>query len=313
MQTACNKCRVSRPLSGDTWCVGCGAWEVIGQELSGGWQGPGGLKEIANDLVLATARSIRGLRSLGAGLHRAPSAGPPTVPAVVVPPRAPLVGEGGEGGSAPAAASKTAPAAPESEYTYTEGEESVEETRDAKKRSLVDPRPSLPRRGAGASSTERGRAAAGVSPSGESKAPVVKRELSEESRSEERKKRENKRERNASEQRQDKRERKKDKKDRSEKRSGKKKKKRGGRKHQRVHRLAEQPFLQVHRRLSSSFLDERPSLWEEQKSPLLALALQWRRQRLERVRKERLLRLEHRNGQRFHQRLERSWSTRIWD
>ena len=254
MQATCNKCKVSRPISGDTWCVGCSAWEVVGQELCGGWQGPGGLKEIANDLVLGTARSIRALRSLGAGLRRAPSVPLPAVPEPVVPPR----GSGARGeagaGEAPAAASKTGASAPESEYTYTDGEETPEETREEKKQDLVDTRPSLPRRVGGAGAPERGRAGL------EDKSPVVKKEISEESRSEGRRDRERKRAREGSERRKGKSEKKKDRKERREKDSGKKKRKRGGRKHQRVHRLAEQPYLQVHRRLASSFLDARPSL-----------------------------------------------------
>ena len=119
MPAVCNKCRRCRPQFGDTWCLGCSAWEVIGQELTSVWEGPPGLREVGNDLVLAAARSIRALRSLGAGISRAPGAG---VPEPSVPPRtrAPPV--------APPAvpvltASKSAPTGPAaSEYSYTEEE-----------------------------------------------------------------------------------------------------------------------------------------------------------------------------------------------
>ena len=179
----------------------------------------------------------------------------PAVPEPLVPPRASVArGEPG-GGVAPAAASKSAATAPESEYTYTDGEETPEETRaEDKKQDLVDTRPSLPRRVGGAGGSDRGRAGF------EDKSPVVKKEASEESRSEGRRDRDKKRTREGSERRKGKSDKKKDRKERREKDSGKRKRKRGGRKHQRVHRLAEQPFLQVHRRLPSSLLDARPSL-----------------------------------------------------
>ena len=63
----CAKCRESPALEGDLWCLGCGAWEAIGRELSGHWD-LAGVRAIANDLVVNTSRQVRALRSLGAGL-----------------------------------------------------------------------------------------------------------------------------------------------------------------------------------------------------------------------------------------------------
>lgn len=121
MPEVCNKCRSCRPLSGDTWCVGCGAWEVIGQELTSGWEGPPGLREVANDLVLGAARSIRALRSLGAGVSRA--SGKTPVPEPALPPKTPAASTTAEA-AARAASSKKAASRPadrpaDSEYTYT--------------------------------------------------------------------------------------------------------------------------------------------------------------------------------------------------
>ena len=72
MSGSCAKCRQSPPLAGDSWCSGCGAWEVLGKELASRWTGAPGLKVIANDLVLSATREVRALRALGAGLGRAP-------------------------------------------------------------------------------------------------------------------------------------------------------------------------------------------------------------------------------------------------
>ena len=52
---------------------------------------------------------------------------------------------------------------------------------------------------------------------------------------------------------------KKDKK-KKKKRKNKKPKKRAGRRHKRVSRLAQDPYKQTHRGLSTQFLDKRPSL-----------------------------------------------------
>ena len=75
---SCTKCKSATAAEGDSWCTGCTSWEFIGRELCGSWDSSG-TRVIANDLVVNTARQVRALRSLGAGLARvgteAPSAG----------------------------------------------------------------------------------------------------------------------------------------------------------------------------------------------------------------------------------------------
>ncbi len=65
----CAKCKSTTPALGDTWCTGCTSWEFLGRELSGSWDSPGA-RILANDLIVATARQVRALRSLSAGLVR---------------------------------------------------------------------------------------------------------------------------------------------------------------------------------------------------------------------------------------------------
>ena len=82
MSSVCNKCRRSPPIDGDTWCVGCSAWESLGKELTSTWSGPLGVKTLANEIVLNAVREVRGLRALGAGISRAPEvARVPSAPA----------------------------------------------------------------------------------------------------------------------------------------------------------------------------------------------------------------------------------------
>eukprot|EP00438_Fugacium_kawagutii_P023757 Skav215451 [mRNA] locus=scaffold2193:104466:105188:- [translate_table: standard] len=70
-ESTCNRCREVAAAPGDSWCVACSAWEGLGRELAGHWDSPG-CRLIASDLILNVARQVRALRSLGAGLSRAP-------------------------------------------------------------------------------------------------------------------------------------------------------------------------------------------------------------------------------------------------
>ena len=63
----CARCRQCTAGEGDLWCLACTAWEALGRELCGNWDLPG-VRVIANDLVVNTARQVRSLRSVGAGL-----------------------------------------------------------------------------------------------------------------------------------------------------------------------------------------------------------------------------------------------------
>lgn len=193
------------------------------------------------------ARSIRALKNLGAGISRAPG----KVPEPVLPPRATPRASSPEI-AASVAASKTAPKKPlPSEYSYTDEEYTVEpEESPERPPGQLDARPSLPRKGKAGAGTEVKSTASG--------SQRVKEELPEREEEKRESRKEKKRSRERSERRQDKKEKKKDKKDREEPR--KRRRKRGGRKHKRLSRLAEQPYLEVHRRLPASVLEERPKL-----------------------------------------------------
>ena len=135
---SCNKCKTATAAEGDTWCVGCTSWEFIGRELCGSWDSSGA-RLLASDLVVNTARQIRALRSLSAGLAR-------------VAPTAPVAGEGRarpgteERGdqvvreSLPRRRSSIPPppaaSAKEEDQSEDEDEESEEEIPDAEHRSL---------------------------------------------------------------------------------------------------------------------------------------------------------------------------------
>ena len=71
MPPPCNRCRQCPPAEGDTWCLACTGWEALGRDLAGTWDSPG-CRAIAADLVVSCVRQVRALRSLGAGLARAP-------------------------------------------------------------------------------------------------------------------------------------------------------------------------------------------------------------------------------------------------
>ena len=275
MGEPCRKCRGWRPIAGDTWCIGCGAWETIGQELIGTWSGPVGLRSIANDLVLSCAREVRALRAVGAGIGRG-STGSSSAPLTSAPVQPLKEDEEKAEESAVGAAAKSKAPRPgegESEYTYTDGEseEEREETQTEKKKE--DLRPALPRVGRG--SAER--------TSERQKDKEVKLEKkSDDSESERRRKGKRDRElekessRHSGEARDavnrvreernynrrggefDNRD--KDWKEKKHKHKKRKKGKRGGRKHARLHRLSTDPFLPHHRRLSAAVLEDRDRL-----------------------------------------------------
>ena len=58
----CSKCRQVDALEGDTWCLGCSAWEALGRELTGHWSVPGAR------LVVSCTRQVRAMRGFSAGL-----------------------------------------------------------------------------------------------------------------------------------------------------------------------------------------------------------------------------------------------------
>lgn len=247
MVDKCNKCKVSSRVPGDSWCVGCSAWESIGRILTSKWEGPQGLKGIADNLVVDCARQVHALRSLGAG-HRPASGGPPAGSAAVKeePRDRSEVGEV----KTPGLAAKTKPVPPgeREDYSYTEGEES-EESRGGE---VPDPRPSLPRHRSAPADPVRKRR------------EEIEEKPREERRERSRDPRGHKQERDcrnvAKEQKRKREHSKERKKDKKEEKSGKApRRRRGGRKHQRLGRLLEDPYKPHHRKLSEGFLKERPN------------------------------------------------------
>ena len=248
----CAKCKSTLSRVGDTWCLGCSGWESIGLELSSSWSTPG-LRRIADDLVVQTARNLRALRSSGAGTSTAPApvvASPAAVPAKVPlgppRPRSPVL----EGVACKSKAGPGRALEEESEYTYQYSEEETARADTSKTEKVIPPaRPVLPRPGRESVRPDRQLEAK----------PVVK----EEARSPER---DRSRGRRASDHRgrvdraEVRRNRRKSEERDHRERSRRKKRKRGGRKHQRLARLEENPLLPHHRKLSSAFLDERVGL-----------------------------------------------------
>ncbi len=108
MPPVCAKCKQSAFLEGDTWCAACSSWEALGRDLSAHWEQVG-CRTLAADLVVNCVRQVRALRNLGAGLSRSIGGGGDAAPSRLVeagvnraPPEPP--------GLSPKAASKGVPA-----------------------------------------------------------------------------------------------------------------------------------------------------------------------------------------------------------
>ena len=267
MSDRCNKCRVSRRSEGNAWCLGCLSWETLEQELTGSWVGPGGLRVIADNLVLGAAREVRALRALGAGLGQAPSSGAGSLPSGHRAPR-PVKEETPE--PLEGATAKKKPDGDPGDSEEYETEESEEEEPIEKDQLAqpvvapeVDRRPELPRRSR-VPDQAGGRKDRTDPPS---------RSYPEKPRSRSRRRREDAKDKRK-ERDPDKRRDRRDpgevdpkRSDRSAHRSGgkKKKKKRGGRKHKRLGRLEADPYRAIHRSLDKGVLERRERL---DRSPL---------------------------------------------
>ncbi len=258
MSGKCAKCKACPSFSGDTWCLGCSSWESIGRDLSSRWEGPPGIREIANNLAVNCAREIRALRGLGTGL----AVTKVKEEVVEAPSRTKVVPPG------LAAKSKAVPDLQEaSEYTEAEEEESEEESEH--RAPGVDTRPSLPRcrsshaepgisekAGSGGVSAGSGRAPAVAD---KSRAAVVKEEDKDSRRGRgEGRERDHRgdrsRDRKGSKRKREDKEGKEPATASSRRRKGHR---RGGRKHQRLGRLATDPYTPHHRKLSEDFLRKR--------------------------------------------------------
>lgn len=261
MSNRCAKCKSWQKDGSDTWCLGCRAWESVGRDLCSRWDGPPAIREVANSLVVNCARELRALRGLGSGLQSSQ----------VVKQEPVETAERGKSVPGLAAKSKAAPEAQAEASEYTDGEEEESEEESEAKAPGVDSRPSLPR-----CRTPRTEAtAAAVSGSaGNSRAPT----LADSSRATgvklEQHRGEHHRRRRAedpegSRRREKSRERRREKRKREDrdpkepagsKSKGKRPHRRGGRKHQRLSRLATDPYTPHHRKLSEEFLKRREGL-----------------------------------------------------
>ena len=234
----CAKCRASQAAEGDTWCVGCTAWESLGRELTAHWDCPGA-RRLGNDLVVSATRQLRALRSVTAGLardsHYSSSAGPGAerrgerIPVPEPPPLPPR----SRGHSVAETKTHAKEELRSEEDEEEEEEEEAEEPRKERRRSPVKSPDHRPLR------SERPRSP--PPPPEDEHAPGTKSigvRLSGRDRS---------------------RDRRGDRKERSERHSDRrhsgehKPNRRGGRKHKRLARLAEDPLLRVHRAPGRSF------------------------------------------------------------
>ena len=133
----CNKCRQGPPREGDTWCTPCSAWESVAVGLQGRWVA-GGLREAAAEAVVGTARLVRSLRNLDAGLvaqSKSLAAKPREQRDVAPPikeerPRSPLARA-----RSSSVLGLPAAAGDESEYTYVDEDSEEEEVDDTQSKA----------------------------------------------------------------------------------------------------------------------------------------------------------------------------------
>eukprot|EP00438_Fugacium_kawagutii_P014166 Skav213279 [mRNA] locus=scaffold2944:200224:200985:+ [translate_table: standard] len=238
----CAKCRQGIPEGQDTWCLGCSGWEAIERSLKGRWPGPGGLRKVGENLVVSAAKELRALHSLSVGLSKpAEPVGPPPGHLRAVKEELPEESPG----TAPKARPRDQREKAQSEYSYEYEEEEEEQTfiedqpvegrerpssATGSKEERVLPRIPTPERSPGGrivKDRERSRSLQRKRPQRESR-PESRRDPAKGER------------------------------------SGKRnKKRRGGRKHKRLHRLADDPYLRLHRGLDRAELDTRPRLERE--------------------------------------------------
>ena len=234
MPPVCAKCKQSAPLEGDSWCAACSSWEALGRDLCAHWEQQG-CRTLAADLVVNCVRQVRALRNLGAGLSRSVGSGsgiPPVTLAEAGPGRA----RAEIPGLSPKAASKGVPSREELPRRRSsearpvkeepsdlgedeEGEESEEEAVSPYHQPVVD-RSRRPPEPDHSPPKDRKRESGG--PPGDHKTT-----RGEARRGERR--------------------------ERGSKGKHRRTSHRGGRKHQRLHRLATDPTLVVHRKPSDSF------------------------------------------------------------
>eukprot|EP00435_Cladocopium_sp_Y103_P012283 s1144_g3.t1 len=249
MSKLCVKCRISGAFENDTWCLGCSAWESLGKELVNSWGGPAGVRAVADDIVLNAVREVRALRALSAGLGRASASARGSALPAGEDKSEPARGSSHAGLSAKAKASKEKEKSHDSDYTYdyeteTEGEEKPKEGTAVDKRPAQEA-PQEKKKEKSAKQTEVKKETAEDQETGKKRS----REKGEREEAQKDKRSERRREEEPPLQY---------KSDKKEKKKKNKKTRRGGRKHKRLERLAEDPYIPVHRGLSGRFLDEKP-------------------------------------------------------
>ena len=239
----CHKCKVNQPFEDDSWCLSCSAWESIGSDLVGRWDVPG-LRDLACEAVIATARHLKGLRRISAGLASRQVASGTSSGArernkrgidEALAPVEPVKTEAGERSPLPRSRSRPEPTEESrakvekdesSEYEEIDEEEESENLPGAKRISFPQhaeggssrpPEPKGPPPGASRDG-HRGRTD-----------PEVHHKKREEKRSKEKKEK-----------------------------GDRKRKHRGGRKHKRLSRLAEDPSARVHRSLDNGYWSRPP-------------------------------------------------------
>ena len=232
----CNKCHQAAPREGDTWCIPCSAWESVAVGLGGKWVA-GGLREAAAEAVVGTARLVRSLRNLDAGLVAQSKAlaakprGAKELPAEVKSerPRSPLA-------RARSSSVVVRPPAPEEDSDYTYVEEESEEEEEVDKRPLEDPKKDL----------DKGR----LKPPEPKDPPKIKKEIKDTEKESAKRKHPEDREPGHCGRRDGRG-------DRNPAGSNRRRRKhRGGRKHKRLHRAVTDPGARLHRSLPQEFWDQ---------------------------------------------------------
>ena len=236
MPPVCAKCKQSAPLEGDTWCAACSSWEALGRDLCAHWEQPG-CRAVATDLVVNCVRQVRALRNLGAGLSRSVVGGGISIPTRVseagsdrAPPEVP--------GLAPKAASKGVPVREElPRRRSSEARVTKEELSDQFAEEEAEESEELP-----PSPTHR---------------PVVDRTRKppepDHSPPADRRRESNRQPKAHSSGHRNSREDTRGRREGGPKSKRRRTSHRGGRKHQRLHRLASNPTLPVHRKPSEDF------------------------------------------------------------
>ena len=243
----CHKCKVNQPFEDDSWCLSCSAWESIGSDLVGRWDVPG-LRELACEAVVATARHLKGLRRISAGLaSRHQSSGASTSVKERVKRGAEealsaadkVKTEAGSRSPLPRSRSKAAPVEDEvrakaeshesSDYEEVEEEEESEEFPGTKRLAFAP----------GTASGARKPAEPAGSPPASARGDTRDKERKEH-RDDHHRRREEKRSKDKGE------------------RGDRKRRRRGGRKHKNLARLVDNPRAKVHRSLDSSYWSRPP-------------------------------------------------------